>query len=139
MSPLRSLTVVFFLFLAAACAEGEAVKTASYTPPANPGGRLCIAQCGTAREYCRQDCDFEVRDCIGQAQSRALQDYDRYTRDQFAARQPVELRPRDFERTGECEDMKKRCANKCENPYQTCYKNCGGKIDIQSSCQFLCF
>lgn len=123
-----------------ACSAGTpATKTTTYEPPNNPGGRLCVTQCNQARDYCQQSCNFDNRQCIGEVQIRALRDYEKYTREQFEAREPIELRPRDFERMAPCDDDKKRCSARCERGYQACYGNCGGQVNIDTSCKFMCF
>ncbi len=129
------------LLALAGCGEtaGSAAKTYSYTLPETPGGRLCVAQCSDAQNYCSQGCDLHQRECVGKVQAQALKDYDKYTRDQFAAHQPIELRPRDFERTVDCDGDKARCNADCAAPYRACYTTCGGTVAVTSSCQLLCF
>ena len=133
----------FFLFLLlsllvlAAC--GQAAKSTNYVPPNTPGGRLCVTQCREAEGYCDQDCGVKTRQCVTKAQARALDDYDQYSRQQFKNREPMDLRPRDFERMGPCDAYKKSCKSDCEERYQSCYEKCGGTVDVTSSCQFLCF
>lgn len=132
-----------FLFLAfplalASCA-GPAAETYSYTPPDTPGGRLCTGQCQEARDYCREGCDLSQRACFNKMQAQALQDYDQYTRDQFASHQTIELSPHDFEYSARCDGVQKSCDGDCEDRYRMCYQNCGGKAEKSSSCRFLCF
>lgn len=126
------------ILVLAACA-GPAAKTYSYDLPPTPGGRLCSNQCHEASDYCRQDCSLEQRRCVGKVQAQALRDYDKYTRGQFTSHEAIELRPRDFERTGACDTVNKSCVDDCEGHYQLCYQGCGGRVDTTTSCQFLCF
>lgn len=116
-----------------------AQKTYSYDAPSTPGVRMCINQCREAGGYCKQDCDLGYRQCIGGIQKQALADYDKYTREQFAAHQSIDLLPRDFERTAPCDAEKKSCMDSCENHYQSCYQSCGGVVTTTTSCQYLCF
>ncbi|MFY9287258.1 MAG: hypothetical protein WAO98_02025 [Alphaproteobacteria bacterium] len=127
------------LLLGLTACTGVATTKASYTLPSNPGGRVCTSQCNEARHFCAQNCDLDHRRCIMNVQSQAMQDYERYTREQFAIRGAVELRPRDFERSAPCDADKKSCSDNCESHYQPCYEGCGGKIETISSCQFFCF
>jgi hypothetical protein len=132
------LLLVFFSFALAGCV-GEAAKTYTYTPPSTPGGRMCAVQCDQARNFCQENCDLDDRSCVTNVQGEALRDYDNYVRTQFANHQSATLLPRDFERTNSCAADKNACYSKCESTYGMCYENCGGKVNVTSSCQFLCF
>jgi hypothetical protein len=134
---LLPLLLLATLGLLDACAP--AVETVSYTLPATPGGRMCAHQCVEAEDYCRQSCDIAQRQCVTKVQTRAIDDYDAYTRDQFSRHEPIELLPSDFERQGPCTDRRASCAAACDKPYQSCYQECGGRVNVTSSCQFLCF
>ncbi len=114
-------------------------KHPGYEMPATPGGRMCANQCRDARDYCHKNCDLDVRICTTGVQSRALQDYDAYTRTQFAAHQPIELRPRDFEQLDPCNQTKERCEAECTQSFNSCFSGCGGEITTNSSCHFLCY
>jgi len=135
---LRFCVLMIGLLVLAACA-GPAERTYSYNPPSTPGGRLCTNQCHEAKGYCTQNCALDQRRCVGKIQAQALQDYDKYTREQFTSHQPIELRPRDFERTGACDSAYHSCTDDCEGHYQMCYEGCGGTVSATTSCQFLCF
>jgi len=128
-----------FLMLGSLTACGEAAKTTHFSLPSSPGGRVCSNQCLESKNYCQQNCTLDLRHCVGDAQVQALYDYDKYTREQFAAHAPIELRPRDFERTASCDAANKSCTSDCERPYEQCYKGCGGKVESTSSCQYFCF
>jgi len=131
--------LIVCLLALAACAGGAASKSVSYTLPDTPGGRLCTSQCGKARDYCREDCELHQHECASRVQRQALIDYQKYMSEQFMHNDTVELRARDFERLEPCDDNFKSCAGVCDNDYQGCYQNCGGKIGITTSCQFMCF
>jgi hypothetical protein len=126
-------------FLCLAGCAGPATKTYTFIPPETPGGRLCTGQCQEAQSYCQETCDLHNRQCVGKVQAKALEDYEKYTRDQFESHEAVELRPRDFERTDACDSAKKSCESDCQDNYKVCYGNCGGKITMTTSCQFLCY
>jgi hypothetical protein len=130
--------VPVLLLLLADCSFPAATDY-SYTPPESIGGRLCTDQCGQAKGYCRRSCDLDDRQCTKDVQSQALKDYDGYTRQQFNAGAPIEFRARDFERLAPCDDKKKQCVNDCESHYASCYKNCGGSVELKNPCRFLCF
>ena len=137
-----SLVFLALLPLLAGCGgetAAPAVKTLSYEPIETPGGRMCAVQCTQAQDYCKQGCDLEYRQCVTDIQKQAIKDYESYTRQQFASHEAIELRPRDFERTSACSEERGKCAQECDGTYQGCYQTCGGKIDIRTSCQFLCF
>ena len=125
------------LFFLSACEP--ATKSASYTLPPTAGGRLCSHQCVEAQDYCHQSCSLHQRQCVMQVQTRAMSDYDAYTREQFSHHEPIELRPSDFERQAPCSDYVKDCTDACDKKYQTCYQECGGQVNLTNSCQFLCF
>ena len=133
-----SALLLAYLLVLTAC-TGPASKSVSYTPPETPGSRLCINQCGEAKNYCREDCELNQRQCVSKVQSQALIDYEKYMSEQFMHSGAIELRARDFERMTPCDDAYKSCDNRCESQYQDCYETCGGKVDVTTSCQFLCF
>ena len=138
----RGMRFPFLLILVALLALGgcaEAVKNVSYTLPPTPGGRMCSHQCVEAQDYCHQACDLHFRQCVTDVQARAISDYDKYTRDQFLNHGVIDLRPSDFERQTPCADERKSCAETCDRHYQTCFGDCGGTVNVTSSCQFLCF
>lgn len=129
--------LLFVILSLAACSQ--ATKTYSYQPPETPGGRFCTNECSEAQDYCQQACDLTQRQCVERIQAQALQDYDKYTREQFASHQSIDLRPSDFERLEPCTIAKSGCYNSCEIHHQSCYESCGGKVNVTTSCQFLCF
>jgi hypothetical protein len=129
----------FLAVLILASCSSPPVQDYAYTPPDNPGGRLCTIQCGQARDDCRQSCGFDERSCVKDMQTQALKDYDEYTRQQFSSGAPIEFRLRDFERTAPCDGKKKRCTNDCESPYSACYTSCGGSVELKNSCSLICF
>jgi hypothetical protein len=138
------MRLLTFLLLAAlsvfgACATSPATKSVSYTLPATPGGRMCANQCLEAQDYCRQSCDISLRQCVTDVQATAIGDYDKYTREQFSSHEAIELRPSDFERQAPCNNRRKDCAEDCDHHYQSCYADCGGQVNVTSSCQFFCF
>lgn len=137
MRILPFLTAVMLIALLAAC--GTATEVVRMTPPATPGGRMCLNQCRTAEDFCKQGCDLEERQCITRVQQQAMQDYDQYVRAQFANHAALEFRASDFERAGGCDKVKARCTKKCDQTYQLCFQDCGGSVNVTSSCQFLCF
>lgn len=95
--------------------------------PEKPGGRLCAFQCRNAYEHCADQCNLGERACYQDTQAQAIKDYEAYARDQFMARARVELRPRDFERAGQCESN--NCRKTCRDSYDKCFTSCGGKIE----------
>jgi hypothetical protein len=131
-----ALSLLLPIFVLSACGGAAPVLT-RVTEPDTPGGQLCAVQCRESRDYCLQGCGLEQRECRQKMLAQAIRDYEQYAREQFAARAPLELRPRDFERPGKCDVSS--CHGDCEGPYQTCYKNCGGRIETGTGCQFLCF
>jgi len=136
---MRFLPFLSLLILIALTACGPALESATYTLPPTAGGRMCTHQCSEAQDYCHQTCDLKQRQCVTEVQTRALTDYDNYTRAQFFNHEPIELTPSDFERQGPCTKDRNACANDCDRTFQGCYSDCGGTVSMTSSCQFLCF
>lgn len=120
------LLIPLILLLSACLATSGGHAPPRYEQPAKPGGRLCVFQCGSARDHCDDTCGLKERGCINQMQAQAIKDYEDYTREQFKAHAPVELRPRDFERREQCTAVS--CRSSCESLYDRCFENCGGKI-----------
>jgi hypothetical protein len=129
----------FSLILLLAACGGAADENMTMTPPATPGGRLCLNQCKIAKDYCVQKCDLNERSCTAKIQVQAMQDYDAYIRQQYTAKATVEFRPSDFERDESCTKPKASCVKDCEKNYRGCFTECGGKINVSTSCQFMCF
>ena len=139
MSFFRFLSLFLILLLPACMVGGQnPVPTTYYEQPEKPGGRMCTIQCGNALDHCRQACSFQERSCSNGIQSQAIKDYEAYTVEQFKARQPVELRPRDFEKPEQCAAT--HCRKRCDNYYNGCFEKCGGTVTTTTSpCQFFCF
>ena len=127
------------LLMLAACGVAPAYQGTQYTPPATPGGRMCMEQCNQARDYCQESCTLDYRACYNNVQAGAQSEYDKYTAERFADRTPVTLMPSDFERPEVCNAEKKKCFADCVHPYDLCYRSCGGTVTVTTSCQFLCF
>jgi hypothetical protein len=136
---MRFVFLLLVTCLAALSACAPASTSVSYTLPPTAGGRMCSHQCLEAQDYCYQSCDLKQRSCVTDVQTQAMTDYDNYTRAQFFSHQPIELNPSDFERQTRCTEKRRQCGEACDRPYQTCYQECGGKVNLDSSCQFLCF
>jgi hypothetical protein len=130
--------IAFFglLLLLGACGA-PAATTTRFEPPPRAGGRLCAVQCGEAHDACNETCSLTERGCTNEMQSQAIHDYDQYARQQFAAHQPMDLMPRDFERPEKCKPV--GCLASCERDYEACYERCGGKVVTETSCQAFCF
>jgi len=131
-----SFLLLTVLALAACALPAAGPVSYSYVPPDTPGGRMCIHQCSEARDYCGEGCNLAERRCLNGVQAQAIKDYDKYAREQFAAREPIDLNPSDFERTQPCTDQKTLCTGDCENHYRMCYKNCGGSVNAAGSVIF---
>ncbi len=131
-----ALLILSLAFALTACGGPEVVLTTIHEPE-TPGGRLCAVQCRESHDHCLQRCTLKQRTCSQKMQTQAITDYENYTRQQYAAHAPVELRPRDFERPANCDAS--ACHKDCGPPFQACYENCGGRIDTGTGCRFLCF
>jgi hypothetical protein len=68
-----------------------------------------------------------------------LVDYDKFTREQYDAGEPIDLTLRDFERMKPCNDAQGACYKSCDTGYGTCYTGCGGTVSITHACAPLCF
>ncbi|MDR3448633.1 MAG: hypothetical protein P4M15_02585 [Alphaproteobacteria bacterium] len=137
---MRRVAAFLALFVFAACGEDVPVYSHStYALPTAPGGRLCVAQCRDAQQYCAQSCTLDYRACYNDMQRQAIKAYDRYTSDRFARGLNVVLTPSDFEHPEACDRDKRACLADCERPYNACYTSCGGTVSTQTSCRFLCF
>ena len=133
-----AIPALLCLFALAACGGAPAAKSYSYTMPDTPGGRLCTNACNSAHDYCKQACEFHGRECARDVQTQALEDYEKYAREQFAAHEPIELHGRDFERMSPCDGTQKSCTDSCESNMRACYEECGVKVELKTSCQFFC-
>jgi hypothetical protein len=98
---------------------------------------MCAFQCRNAFDHCADVCNLSERGCYNDTQEQAIKDYEAYAREQFMSHAPTDLRPRDFERNGQC--VATSCRRGCKNNYDKCFEECGGKIVTKSGCQFLCF
>lgn len=134
---LSFLALGLILLLAACASGGKTEPTTRYVLPDKAGGRLCAFQCRNAFEHCDESCGLAERACMTEVQGQAIRDYEAYARDQFKARAPVELRPRDFERTRQCSAAP--CRQACRKTYESCFTGCGGKIVVETPCRFFCY
>jgi hypothetical protein len=134
------LFACFILALALAGCESKP-ENYSYAAPPAPGGRMCVNQCRLAHDYGLEACDLAYRHCVADVQAQALKDYEKYTREQFDANEPMDLYLSDFERMTPCTGAYDRCNGGYESGYRMCYANCGGTVTDHSPClfSFLCF
>ena len=132
------MSLLLILFVAA-CGGKQATEAPStrYILPEKPGGRVCSFQCRSAFEHCSNSCNITERTCYNDMQTRAIKDYEDYAREQFKARAPLELLPRDFERAAQCEAS--GCRRDCKAHYDKCFEDCGGTVVNPSTCGIMCF
>lgn len=116
--------------------KGDQGPTSRYILPEKAGGRMCAFQCRNAFEHCADTCNLSERSCYNDTQAQAIKDYEAYAREQFMTRAPVDLRPRDFERAGQCEAIS--CRQECKTTYDSCFLACGGKVETSTPCTFMC-
>ena len=128
---MRNLPFLAFalILMLAGCGGGMGARgdLDRYVLPEKAGWRMCAFQCRNAFEHCADSCNFGERACYNDTQAQAIKDYEAYARDQFIARAPVELRPRDFEHARQCESVK--CRTGCRATYDSCFTTCGGKVE----------
>jgi len=134
---LSLLGLGLILLLSGCGAVGDDALRSRYDLPQKPGPRMCAFQCRNAFDHCGEGCNLTERACSNDVQAQAIRDYEAYARERFMAHAPTELRPRDFERLGQCTATS--CRSSCKSAYNKCFEACGGKIVTQSPCQFLCF
>lgn len=130
---------IHFAFLLTVFLAGceATIHETRFTPPDQPAGRMCLRQCQEARDYCRQGCALTERRCVTRMQSQAIRDYEQYARETYMAGGELDLRPSDFERPQKC--AQSECSKDCDAAYRSCYAECGGQVDVTTSCQFMCF
>jgi len=119
------LTLFSSILLLAACQDGAPLAPL-YRQPDTPGGRLCTFQCRNAHDHCQSVCALDERGCVAAVQAQAIKDYEAYALERFRAKQPVDLRPRDFEREGQCKAF--ACRRRCVAIYDACFTGCGGEV-----------
>ena len=142
--PVRSLSryllmPLSFAMMIAACSSAPTYKSVTYVRPDTMGGRMCIDQCKKSKEYCNDTCNLDYRACYNQMQIMAQREYDLYAQARLAKHLNIDMMPSDFEKPEKCDDEKKSCSADCESPYNSCYEDCGGKVNTETSCQFMCF
>jgi hypothetical protein len=133
-----ALLFLVLVFALAGC-EPAANVTNFVPPPPSRGADMCLNACRQGEDYCLEGCDLAQRSCTQKIQEQAMQDYDKYTREQFAEGGDIDLYPHDFERLAPCNKARTQCASDCENDYKACYSGCGGKVFTTTTCQVLCY
>lgn len=113
----KPLFILFAAGILTAC--GPIYKTQySYAPPKSSAGMMCITNCSSTKNSCRQIEELKAENCK--------------TRIELAYQY--------------CKQHEKYCYREscysnyttCENEYNTCYQNCGGSITTNQVCTAFC-
>lgn len=130
----------------------------NYIPPSNHNGLICINQCISEKSMCGNNCSNQSHSCQYLKEVEAQNEYNEYIRQncheaieyydyqqnpgpmnrntyggskkQIKCKDPFPKKLSDFRKTYECESDNRNCMNSCDNLYNDCYTNCGGRIEV---------
>lgn len=106
------------------------------TPPPDPQGRMCAAQCLQTRDYCRENCRAGSHECEDRARRRARHDFDDYVRERRAKGLAIKRDLNSFVNTWECGSSS--CEEGCGDSYRQCFSICGGTVNARKVCTAFC-
>lgn len=106
-----------------------------YTPPRDPQGKMCAAQCQQTQTYCRATCEANRQNCLAYERDRGMDAYDRYARERRREHKPIKRSPDSFVETYHCSNS---CEDGCATDYRQCYGTCGGRVTAHQVCTAFC-
>jgi len=131
LNPLLALSGLLALSLALSGCGPIYSTQYRYTPPLDINGKMCVNQCASSRDLCRQLEESRASQEQAQCQQNATM---RYALCLSSAKTD--------QARSQCNSSSycSRSANteRCEESYRQCFQNCGGKIDSFQVCDFGC-
>jgi len=129
---LSTFLLIGLSFILTAC--GPIYETHyTYQPPHARGGKMCLNQCIQTRELCRMRCESAGAACRERSRMEAMIDYSNYRADREAAHLPMD---RTFSSFYDDFGCWQHCS--CAEPYNACYRNCGGRVIPHRECVAFC-
>ena len=135
------------LALLIACGPPQPQYQTNYelTPPPTQTGKMCSNNCLLSQQSCKQNCAMQQQNCeqtrILQEQNdrlQARQDYEDYVRTRTRQGKLIKREPSDFTRYNGISCEKTSCEAACDQTFNMCYSNCGGKVTPHTSCVANC-
>jgi len=102
-----------------------------YTPPVDSNGKMCVNQCASSRDLCRQLEESRASQEQAQCQQNATMRYALCLSNAKTDQARSQCNSSSY-----CS----RSANteRCEGSYRQCFQNCGGRVDSFQVCDFGC-
>jgi hypothetical protein len=131
LNPLLALSSLLALSLALSGCGPIYSTQYRYTPPLDTNGKMCINQCASSRDLCRQLEESRASQEQAQCQQNATMRYALCLSNAKTDQARSQCNSSSY-----CS----RSANteRCEESYRQCFQNCGGKIDSFQVCDFGC-
>jgi hypothetical protein len=127
MKPMHNAVLGALALLAIGCGPVYQTKR-TYTPPADPTSRSCVASCAQTREACIHNNEIKYDSCRRDAE----RDYDACVeRAQRKNKKPEKECYRSY-----CSKASDEQA--CEPKYAQCYRDCGGTVAEERVCTSMC-
>jgi hypothetical protein len=131
LNPLLALSSLLALSLALSGCGPIYSTQYRYTPPLDTNGKMCVNQCASSRDLCRQLEESRASQEQAQCQQNATMRYALCLSNAKTDQARSQCNSSSY-----CS----RSANteRCEESYRQCFQNCGGKIDSFQVCDFGC-
>jgi len=131
LNPLLALSGLLALSLALSGCGPIYSTQYRYTPPLDTNGKMCVNQCASSRDLCRQLEESRASQEQAQCQQNATMRYALCLSNAKTDQARSQCNSSSY-----CS----RSANteRCEESYRQCFQNCGGKIDSFQVCDFGC-
>lgn len=146
MKFLKFLPCALFALLAA-CGppQPQYQTTIELVAPASEMGRMCGNNCLLSQQNCKQSCGMQQQSCF-QTQAlqqqndrlQARQEYDDYVRDRTRDGKPIKRDISSFQSYNTLNCDTSQCQAQCDQSFNICYSNCGGKVIPHTSCVANC-
>lgn len=135
------------LALLAACGppQPQYSTTIELIAPASEMGRMCGNNCLLSQQNCKQSCAMQHQSCL---QTRALQerndrleardDYEDYVRERTAQGKLIKRNQSSFLYHDAIDCDNSQCEAQCNQSFNICYGNCGGRVIPHTTCVANC-
>lgn len=142
---LKKLWPCALLCLLASCGPPQPQYRTDYEliAPSSSTGKMCANNCLLAQTNCRQSCQLQEQSCrqIEQLQQennylQERREYDEYvqsrTREGKRIKRSPPSRHGGFSSFSQCDTL--QCEAQCDQSFNICYGNCGGKVIPHTIC-----
>ncbi len=144
LQKILSLAVIFLL---ASCGppQPEYRTDIELVAPRTESGRYCANNCLSTQQMCYHSCSAQQQNCTQmnaiQEQNNRLQakiDYDDYVRERTRQGKEIKRNISSFRQYNSVDCDDNECKTQCDDSFNICYGNCGGKVIPHIQCVANC-